>query len=629
MENRKDYKILIIIGIILSISLIIGMSYAYWMITHTQANKNIAGTGCFTTTFTEANDINLTNQFPITDADGKKLTPYTFTITNTCTIAANYQVNMEVLNTTTADLSYIKTELNDDTPVILNTYPTVDKTIDTATSSFKMTTGYLGASASVTYNLRIWIDQDAPLASMQNKLFESKIVVITSATKDRSLANKLLNNAGGKAAIEAKTTPDFSYPAPKASSYKDNGFSTDESTEDFDTTVQGEYITYASAYTFDTATGKYSLTNPVTAKYSDAYASLAGKYLAFAYINWEPYTASSSGLASSNIDKIIKCVEAPYSATASVTFKYYDLVSTRFDFSSYVATDETSSGMWSMADDYGTSYYYRGAVTNNNVLFGGYCWKVIRINGNGTTRMIYNGPPTDGKCTATGANTQIGTSAFNTAYNDNAYVGYMYGTAGSSTYDATHANTNSSTIKTAIDTWYNTNLSSYASKMSDTEFCNDRSIASAAATWGSDDTALGYGTNKTYYGADNRLENNKAPILTCQNKHDRFTVDDTTIGNGDLTYPISLITADEVAMAGTVWSENTSYYLYTGSDYWTVSANRFSGTGANEFIVDSDGSLGGYYVDDPGRGARPVINLKTGTLFTSGDGTSTNPFVIS
>jgi hypothetical protein len=66
----------------------------------------------------------------------------------------------------------------------------------------------------------------------------------------------------------------------------------------------------------------------------------------------------------------------------------------------------------------------------------------------------------------------------------------MYGTAGSSTYDATHANTNSSTIKTVIDTWYNTNLSSYADKISDTEFCNDRSIASAAATWDSTDDSF-------------------------------------------------------------------------------------------------------------------------------------------
>jgi hypothetical protein len=426
-------------------------------------------------------------------------------------------------------------------------------------------------------------------------------------------------------------------------------------------------------------------------------------------------------------------------------------------FSTVATTDE---GMYAMADDYGTSYYYRGAVTNNNVLFGGYCWKVIRINGNGTTRMIYNGTPKDivtgstaltqaeylnitndatypytydtgtnqwtstnktdgatgtitfqvgtagdymfyytvsseagydkatlyvddvskgefsgsntssllltglttssvikvtytkdsggasgndniifslgknpvvsGKtCANTGAATQIGTSAFNTNYNDNAYVGYMYGTAGSSTYDATHANTNSSTIKTVIDNWYNTNLSSYADKISDTEFCNDRSMASAAATWNANDTALGYGTNITYYGAANRLFTNKLPILTCPNKHDRFTVDDTGAGNGDLTYPVSLITVDEVAVAGGKYGvSNNSYYLYTGSYYWTVSAHNFDGTHARGFYVGSEGLLYINYVSNSG-GVRPVINLKTGTLFTSGDGTATNSFVIS
>jgi hypothetical protein len=180
-----------------------------------------------------------------------------------------------------------------------------------------------------------------------------------------------------------------------------------------------------------------------------------------------------------------------------------------------------------------------------------------------------------------------------------------------------------------IDTWYNTNLSSYASKISDTEFCNDRSIASAAAIWKTDDTALGYGTNKTYYGAYNRLLNNKSPILTCPNKHDRFTVDDTGVGNGDLTYPVSLITIDEVEMAGADWNENTSYYLYTGSSYWTVSADYFFGAIAGGFDVYLDGRLYSSDVDISVIGLRPVINLNTGTLFTSGDGTVTNPFVIS
>src|SRR5574344_1520189 len=298
-------------------------------------------------------------------------------------------------------------------------------------------------------------------------------------------------------------------------------------------------------------------------------------------------------------------------------------------FSNVATTDE---GMFAANDDYGTSYYYRGAVTTNNVLFGGFCWKIIRINGNGTTRMIYNGAPTNGTCVATGTATGIGTSDFNTNYNDNAYVGYMYGATGATTYEATHANTNSSTAKTAIDTWYNTNLASYASKISDTLFCNDRSVASTAATWYSSDTAKGYGTNETYYGASNRNNWMHVPVLTCQNKNDRFTVSDTTTGNGNLTYPVGLITMDEAGFAGasmSSWSGNGSYYLYTNSLYWTMSSDYFNGGYANEFFVSKVGQINGGYGVNGTYVLRPVINLKTDTLYTSGDGTSASPYVIS
>ena len=106
-------------------------------------------------------------------------------------------------------------------------------------------------------------------------------------------------------------------------------------------------------------------------------------------------------------------------------------------------------------------YYYRGDAdkVNNNIIFNNMCWKIIRTTETGGVKLIYNGTPTDGKCeTQTGDATQIGTSKFNEKYDDNAYVGYMYGAAGSSTYQATHANTNESTIKKYIDSWYKANF---------------------------------------------------------------------------------------------------------------------------------------------------------------------------
>ena len=230
-------------------------------------------------------------------------------------------------------------------------------------------------------------------------------------------------------------------------------------------------------------------------------------------------------------------------------------------------------------------YYYRGDAdkVNNNIIFNNMCWKIIRTTENNGVKLIYNGTPTNGKCEIqTGDATQIGKSAFNTSRDDNAYVGYMYGTAGSSTYDATHANTNESTIKKYIDSWYKTNFDeSTTSKLEDTVFCNDRSTkAYDANTIGNTSYSsygdLGYGKNKTLYGAAHRAtyySKNPNPSLVCLNQNDKFTMSSQN-GNGKLTYPVGLITLDEVVLAGfnTYYSNESDYkdttnYLCTNSDY--------------------------------------------------------------
>jgi hypothetical protein len=624
---KKRYQIsLVLLAVLLCSSIMLGTSYSLFTASHTQTNANNLNTGCFTFNFTEGtNNINLTNTYPISDTKGLKTTPYTFTIHNTCSIAAKTNIALDTINTSTLNRSYLKvatqtTGLEDLNKGILSSY-TAGQVQDAATMSdaYIIKSDTLAANETKSYSIWLWMDE-AVGNDAQGKTYTGKVVISEEAVEGINLAKQLIDNYGGATAIAAKTAPDFNKIAPYPTSYKDNGFSTTESTYTLDATTQGYYVTYADAYTFDTATGLYSLTNPTTALYSSVYASLAGKYLASSFSSASiAFTSSSSGIASSNIQYIFKVVDAPYNASISVTFKYNKLVSTKDDVASVVSYDETSSGMWSMADDYGTSYYYRGKIDNNNIIFGGFCWKVIRINGNGTTRMIYNGTPTSGQCTATGTATQISASAFNTNYNDNAYVGYMYGTAGSSTYDATHANTNSSTIKTVIDTWYNTNLLSYADKISDTLFCNDRSLA----------TGRGYAKNITYYSAYNRLRANYTPTLFCQNKHDKFTVNDTTIGNGNLTYPIGLITADEVGIAGLKHDvSNTFYYLNTTVSYWTYSAYNFTGNYAGVVII-SMGRFNFAFANDSGCGVRPVINLNYDVLYSSGDGTSTNPFIIS
>ena len=287
---------------------------------------------------------------------------------------------------------------------------------------------------------------------------------------------------------------------------------------------------------------------------------------------------------------------------------------------------EATVGIYKTEDDIGTSYYFRGDVENNYVLFANKYWRIIRINGDGTVRMIYDGTSAHDNGESS-TDRQTGTSKFNSSYNDNAYVGYMYGTTGASDYATTHANTNDSTIKTALDTWYTNNIKNTTNEqyVADAIYCNDRSLDTTSS-------GTGTGTSATDYGADYRLYDNKTPTLKCSQVNDRFTksvaVSGVT-GNGKLTNAIGLITADEVAYAGgTYTSTNYKYYLYTGNYYWTMSPSYFFGSNAYEFSVRSAGNLhNGYGVDSSGA-VRPVISLSSGAL-SSGTGIKTDPFKIS
>ena len=301
-------------------------------------------------------------------------------------------------------------------------------------------------------------------------------------------------------------------------------------------------------------------------------------------------------------------------------------------------TEDTTGTLFTAEDDYGTSLIFAGNIDNNWIKFGGFYWRIIRINGNGSVRMIYSGEDTGSVTEAnrTGATTQIGTSAFNEEYNDNAYVGYMYGTPGSSTYEETHANINDSTIKTVLDNWYQQNLLSYSEYIStEAGFCNDRSLNTTSETWWSDDTKLGYGTNETAYGPYGRLilnanfRSNQTPSLKCSQTNDLFTVSGNSKGNYELTYPIGLITSDEVVLAGGFggYDNNTGYWLYTNQDYWTMSSTDFHTNGhAGEFVVYLGGDLSGGYVYGT-HGVRPVINLDA-YVSISGSGTTTDPYKV-
>ena len=295
---------------------------------------------------------------------------------------------------------------------------------------------------------------------------------------------------------------------------------------------------------------------------------------------------------------------------------------------SVTGVEATNGYLCKAKDAYGDSYYYRGNVTNNYVKFADKYWRIVRINGDGTVRVIYDGTSAHANGESN-ADRQIGTNAFNSSSDDNAYVGYMYGKIGASTYAETHANTNDSKIKAYIDNWYKTNIVGTTNEqyLADNVFCNDRSMAGNSSGTGAGTSGSGTGY-RWYNGPWSSGGYNSSMRLMCPQKNDAFTVSDTTNGNGALTYPVGLLSTDEIVLAGGWNAANSGYYLYSGQYWWASSSHRAGGSGAGVRDVRSNGSAddGGYV--DYRYGVRPVFNLKAEVL-AQGSGTATDPYRIS
>ena len=195
-------------------------------------------------------------------------------------------------------------------------------------------------------------------------------------------------------------------------------------------------------------------------------------------------------------------------------------------------------------------------------------------------------------------------------------------------------NSTSSTIKGSasnsgtLDYWYYNNIEQkgYKDYIEDTVWCNDRSIYSLGG-WNPDGgtTSSNY---SLYFGAYNRARTTYTPDLTCAREIDKFTVDEAN-GNGDLTYPVGLLTADEIMLAGAkYYASDSSHYLYTGKTYWSGSPSDFSRNLANGFYVTSSGYLYYSYVTTT-HGVRPSLSLKRGfTIVDGGEGTVEKPYVV-
>ena len=337
-------------------------------------------------------------------------------------------------------------------------------------------------------------------------------------------------------------------------------------------------------------------------------------------------TVSGNTLKFSNVQKGTICSVYDASKGKSLATLYDKLLAdktTRPDrgsFSSVLTTDNTNT-LYTGTENGTTVYYFAGNATDNWVKFGknesnqDLYWRIIRTNSDGSVRLLYHGTST----TATDA--YIGESAFNSSYNNIASVSYMYGSLGG--IPNARENTTNSTIKTIIDNWYKDNLNTnYGKYLSTTAvYCNDRS------------------TSDNYeFGAYTRLDTNKTPTYDCATTEDKFTVDNST-GNGKLTYPIALMTADEVAFAGGVDATNAETWYYynsangssTGSTFWwLLSPHYWTGSYASVFRMGGSSVPG--YLNGNGvysaEAVRPAVSLKSCVKTSGGNGSASDPYTI-
>ena len=626
----------------------IGISYSLWNISVSQDTVNTATTNCFNVEITsQNNNISLENAYPISNEKGKKLTPFSFTITNACDIFASYTVSLESLKGTTLSSKFLNAMINNEEIKKLSDYEVTDTVNDGSIESHILAKGSLGSGDSEDYTLRVWIDYDTTMEDLNNetKTFKSKIVVKAQPSSwspvdegyttlhDAILANEYQTSPEvAIKKIEAKGTPDFSIVAPQVkweknveNDKKANGKKinlpiigkSDYKTENL--TINDYYLLLGKSYNFDETTGYYSLTdinyyniNELNFNYNNFYFCMAG-------VNFDadgvptPYDSVVDCSAIYKVNSINRSTSS-YDGISDY-FINYEIIGNKLSRIE-IEVDNSDKGLYKDVDDYGTTYYFRGNINNNNVFFAGFYWKIIRINGNGTIRLLYNSKTNNETIPS------IGNSPFNSNFNNPAYAGYMYGkTIG--TRDNNIKNEVNSTIKNYLDNWYKNNIlnSKLSNYIGDSGFCNDRSLYSGDGN---------ISDSSTSFGGTARYINN-SPKFICPDNNDLFTNTENSIGNNSLEYSIGLITNDELIFAGMANRYiNKRNYTFSEYHYWTMTPKSFSKFHNSVLGYFPRGGSG--YIDadriNYNFSVRPVINLKADVKISGGIGTINDPYVV-
>ena len=577
MKNKKKQIIVTLVAIISLIVITVGVTYAFFNYAKEGTTDNTIKTGSITFLYTEVSGvgkgISLTEAYPVSDSIGKVQVGegkiFDFKVTSNISMNSNigYQVTARKKTGSTLANSAVKvylTEVNGtEQELLLSKYSELSQTDKVDISKYDERILYEGTVPANTSNyeknfrLRMWVSDDTDFTdgSMNDKTFTLTVNVY----------------ADGKVV-----------------------------TDNLDTTNTLDSITVSDCTldpVFNSATTEYSCTvkNNVTSVTVNATATSSKskvRGLGTKNLTVGKNTLPIRVIAEDGSEKIYNVNVTRKGGVTSLKNEIMKNTVVTANPTLTTSSNNTSdaSGLYkSTATNTGeATYYFRGNVENNYVSFAGFTWRIVRINEDGTIRIIMQ----DG----INSNTEY---KFNSNYNNYTYMYYT-----------------NSQAKTTLDTWYQTNIGSKANLA--------KNVASGA--YYCEQAKAKYSDSYTSGSATMTTYNKYTPDFKCSRDGN---------GKGLVNASVGLLTYDEVVYAGGYpYSNNDNYYLYNSAIYWwTMSSAGFQsyrvivwavGTIGN---VSTTGVINNNYVVNINT-VRPVINLTTNTQISDGDGTSENPFVV-
>ena len=585
MKKNSKNKPLIssIVGLIGLVIVTIGITYAVFTYTKLGTTDNTVTTGTLKFLYTEntgvKTGIKLTNALPISDTQGKALdgdnNVFDFSIeaTNTGTETIPYEVTLRKKNTSTLAEENVKIYLTDRTEsqessileptkyseltqTNINVGSEIEKTIYNGTVN--------GGEASYRkdFRLRMWIDETSNQTDINGKEFTAMVNVYSNAKVISEAEQELRSNADIQSVIVGDDT---------LTKVVDQDYDYMVNIPDTTTSIKMLIIPKNSLSNVEITKDNTNIVNGTNINPS---------------VGENIYNVKVISADKSNTNEVKVLVKYIKTEKVSIFGKIYSALDTTPTLTTSSNNSNDLNGLYkSTATNTGdATYYFRGNVEDNYVSFAGTTWRIVRVNEDGTIRMIMQN----------GINNNT-TYQFNSNYNNYSYMYYT-----------------NSNVKTQLESWYNTNIGNneeYSKYVTSGNYYCEQAKVKYASSWTSGSATM------TVY-------TNYIPNFRC-----------TTDGNGKglITSNVGLITYDEIVYAGGYFNQNNkNFYLYNNQYFWTMSPVGINSTSSrtNVWSIYPSGDLHGD-VSDGLRPIRLVINIKSTAEISSGTGTSTDPFIIN